>query len=153
MAQPAVARRLLRARDYIDAHYALPLSVETIATVAHQSTAHFAREFRGAFGESPHQYLASRRLERAASLLANTDYTVARICASVGYDSLGSFTTNFRRVYRETPTQYRDRHLPLLEQRLIPPCVQMAVDRPQLSRIREDARSEPGLDSLPKSNS
>jgi len=139
MAIPAVARRLLRARDYIDARYTEPLDVRTIARVAHQSQAHFAREFRNAFGETPHQYLMSRRLERAASLLRNTDYSVARICVSVGCASVGSFTTSFGRAFGLTPTQYRERHLPLTEQRVIPPCVRRSIDRPQLSRIREDA--------------
>jgi AraC-like DNA-binding protein len=134
-----LSRRLLRARDFIDSNYAQTLSIADIARAAHLSTAHFARQFRAAFGETPHQYLSSRRLERAASLLRNTDYSVAHICVSVGFASVGSFTSAFGRAFRLTPTRYRAQHLPALIARVIPPCVLHAIDRPQLSRIEEDA--------------
>ncbi|MEO8898202.1 MAG: AraC family transcriptional regulator [Candidatus Dormibacter sp.] len=137
--QSAVTRRLLRAKDFIDVRYAEPLRVATVARAAHQSPAHFARQFREAFGETPHQYLLSRRLERAASLLRNTDYAVNAICSEVGLQSVGSFTTAFGKVYGRTPSRYRAQHLPLLVQRVIPPCVREDVDRPQLSRVREPA--------------
>ena len=133
-----LSRHLLRARDFIDSNYAQTLSIAEIARAAHLSSSHFARQFRGAFGETPHQYLSSRRLERAASLLRNTDYSVAHICMSVGFASVGSFTSAFGRAYRLTPTRYRTQHLPALMARVIPPCVLHAIDRPQLSRIRED---------------
>lgn len=139
LGRPVVERRLLRAKDLIDSEYARPLTVEQIARAAHFTAAHFSREFRRAFAETPHHYLLSRRLERAAALLANTDYTVTRVCELVGLSSLGSFSTAFRRGYGASPTAYRARHLPALTQRLIPPCVLLAVARPQLSRIREDA--------------
>jgi AraC-like DNA-binding protein len=132
---PEVARRLLRAKDYIDAHYDERLLVAAVAEVAHQSPAHFARQFHRAFGETPHQYLLSRRLERAAHLLRNTDYTVARIAVSVGVNSVGTFTTAFRRAYDRTPTEYRSLYLPALIDRVLPPCVHQAVSRPRLSRI------------------
>ena len=132
---PDVARRLLRAKDFIDGHYDEPLRVAAVAHLAHHSPAHFARQFRRAFGETPHQYLLSRRLERAAHLLRNTDYTFARIAVSVGVNGVGTFATAFRRVYGMTPTEYRSMHLPALFQRVIPPCVQDAVNRPRLSRI------------------
>src|SRR5687767_11493797 len=80
-------RHLLRAKDLIDARYRDPLDVPTLARAAHLSPAHFSREFRRAFGESPHQYLLTRRLERAAELLRNTDQTVADICATIGLSS------------------------------------------------------------------
>jgi AraC-like DNA-binding protein len=131
-------RHLLRARDFIDANYAEAISIADIARAAHLSSSHFARQFRTAFGETPHQYLSSRRLERAAFLLRNTDYSVAYICMFVGFTSVGSFTSAFGRVYRLTPTRYRAQHLPALMSRVIPPCVLHAVDRPQLSRIEED---------------
>lgn len=131
-------RRLLRAKDFIDAHYAQPLLVSEIARAAHMSSAHFARKFRAAFGETPHQYLSSRRLERAASLLRNTDYSVADICFSVGCASVGSFTSAFGRAYRSTPTRYRAQHLPSLIARVIPPCVLHVIERPKLSRMEED---------------
>jgi AraC-like DNA-binding protein len=134
-----LSRHLLRARDFIDANYAQTLSIADIARAAHLSSSHFARQFRAAFGETPHQYLSSRRLERAASLLRNTDYSVAHICVSVGFASVGSFTSAFGRAYRLTPTRYRAQHLPALIARVIPPCVLHDIDRPQLSRMEEDA--------------
>jgi len=133
-----LSRHLLRARDFIDSNYEQPLSIADIARAAHLSSAHFARQFRAAFGETPHQYLSSRRLERAASLLRNTDYSVAYICISVGFASVGSFTSAFGRVYGLTPTRYRAQHLPALIARVIPPCVLHAVERPRLSRMEED---------------
>jgi AraC-like DNA-binding protein len=139
MTTPAVTRRLLRARDLMDSEYARTLNVEQIGRSAHLTEAHFSRQFRRAFGETPHQYLLSRRLERAAALLGNTDYTVTRICDLVGLSSLGSFSTAFRRAYGASPTAYRAQHLPAVAQRVIPPCVLLAVARPRLSRIREDA--------------
>jgi AraC-like DNA-binding protein len=132
---PHVARRLLRAKDFIDLHYDEPLRVEAVAHVAHHSPAHFARQFHRAFGETPHQYLLSRRLERAAHLLRNTDYTFARIAVTVGMSGVGTFTSAFRRVYGETPTEYRARHLPGLVDRVIPSCIREAINRPRLSRI------------------
>src|SRR5213596_3592477 len=101
------ARHLLRARDLIDARYRDPLDVPTLARAAHASPAHFAREFRRAFGETPHQYLMTRRLERAAALLRNTDRAVADICLAVGLRSVGSFTTSFGRTIGLSPTAYR----------------------------------------------
>src|SRR5438046_5475942 len=100
------ARHLLRAKDLADARYREPLDVPTLARVAHLSPAHFSREFRRAFGETPHQYLLTRRLERAAALLRNTDWSVAEICLSVGLASVGSFTTSFRRASGTSPTAY-----------------------------------------------
>jgi AraC-like DNA-binding protein len=138
MTMPIVTRRLLRAKDLMDSEYRRALNVEQIAQSAHLTAAHFSRQFRCAFGETPHQYLLSRRMERAAALLANTDYTVTRICELVGLSSVGSFSTAFRRAYDASPTTYRARHLPASTQRLIPPCVLLALARPQLSRIRED---------------
>jgi AraC-like DNA-binding protein len=135
---PVVARRLLRAKDLMDSEYARHLKVERIAQSAHLTEAHFSRQFRRAFGETPHHYLLSRRLERAAALLANTDYTVTRICELVGLSSVGSFSSAFRRVYGASPRTYRARYLPALAHRVIPPCVLLAVARPKLSRIRED---------------
>ena len=78
------ARHLLRAKDLADARYFEPLDVDDLARAAGLSRAHFSREFRRAFGESPHQYLLTRRLERAAALLRTTDRSVADICFSVG---------------------------------------------------------------------
>ena len=101
------ARHLLRAKDLADARYFEPLGVDDLARAAGLSRAHFSREFRRAFGESPHAYLLTRRLERAASLLRTTDRSVADICFAVGLRSVGSFTTSFTRTYGRSPTAYR----------------------------------------------
>ena len=101
MASHPIARHLVRAKDLADARYAEPLTVADLARSAGLSQAHFSREFRRAFGESPHVYLLTRRLERAAAMLRMTDRSVADICADVGLSSLGSFTTTFTRVYGE----------------------------------------------------
>src|SRR6201985_3280295 len=93
------ARHLLRARDLADARYFEPLDVDDLARAAGLSRAHFSREFRAAFGESPHAYLLSRRLERAAAMLRTTDRSVADICMAVGLESVGSFTSSFKRSY------------------------------------------------------
>src|SRR6059036_630130 len=98
------ARHLLRAKDLADARYREPLDIPMLARAAKLSPAHFSREFRRAFGESPHRYLLTRRLERAAALLRNTDRTVADICFTVGLQSVGSFTTSFGRTFCVTPT-------------------------------------------------
>src|SRR5665213_2000920 len=92
------ARHLLRARDLADACYAETLGVEDMARAAGLSRAHFSREFRGAFGETPHAYLLTRRLYRAAALVRGTDRSVAGVCFSVGLSSVGSFTTSFTRT-------------------------------------------------------
>jgi AraC-like DNA-binding protein len=105
-------RHLLRAKDLIDARYREPLDVPTLARTAHISPAHFTREFRQAFGETPHRYLLTRRLERAAALLRNTDRTVADICVNVGLRSVGSFTTSFGRTFGRSPNAYRAAHPP-----------------------------------------
>src|SRR3712207_9202093 len=101
------ARHLLRAKDLADARYFEPLGVEDLARAAGLSRAHFSREFRRAFGETPHAYLLTRRLERAAALLRSTDSSVAEICVSVGLASVGSFTSSLTRTYGASPTAYR----------------------------------------------
>src|ERR1700676_2351046 len=107
MADVPLARHLLRAKDLADARYFEPLDLADLAAAAVLSRAYFSREFRRTFGESPHQYLLTRRLERAAALLRGTDRSVTEICFAVGLQSLGSFTTSFRRVYGLPPSDYR----------------------------------------------
>jgi AraC-like DNA-binding protein len=131
-------RHLLRAKDLADARYREPLDVAALARAAHLSPAHFSREFRRAFGETPHQYLLTRRLERAAALLRNTDRTVADICLTVGLTSIGSFTTSFTRTYGVSPTAYRAAHPPASVHARIPTCVLQAYARPLSSSFRED---------------
>jgi AraC-like DNA-binding protein len=137
------ARHLLRAKDLIDARYREPLDVPTLARAAHLSPAHFSREFRRAFGETPHQYLLTRRLERAAALLRNTDHSVTDICLAVGLLSVGSFTTSFSRTFGLSPTAYRAAYPPALVRARIPTCIQLAWARPQSSSFREDRRARP----------
>jgi AraC-like DNA-binding protein len=132
------ARHLLRAKDLADARYAEPLGVDDMARAAGLSRAHFSREFRRTFGDSPHAYLLTRRLERAAALLRNTDRPVADICCSVGLQSVGSFTTSFTRIYGVSPTAYRATFPPAASHALVPTCVLRAYGRPQLRTFRED---------------
>ena len=131
------ARHLLRARDLADARYFEPLTVPDLARVAGLSPAHFSREFRRTFGEAPHQYLLTRRLERAAALLRNTDRTVTEICFAVGLASVGSFVTSFRRVHGVAPLAYRTSFPPARRHLRIPDCVVRAYGRPQNRTFRE----------------
>ena len=101
---------LRRARDEMDRRYAEPLDVKGLAHTALTSEAHFIREFKKEFGETPHRYLQRRRIEHAADLLRETDQPVTEIALDVGFASLGWFTTAFKEIMGETPTAYRDRH-------------------------------------------
>jgi AraC-like DNA-binding protein len=135
-------RHLLRAKDLADARYFEPLGVDDLARAAGLSRAHFSREFRRAFGESPHAYLLTRRLERAAALLRNTDRSVAEICFAVGLRSVGSFTSSFTRAYGISPTVYRRQFPPASAYALVPACVVHAYGRPttqHVSRRQPDA--------------
>jgi transcriptional regulator GlxA family with amidase domain len=134
------ARHLLRAKDLVDARYREPLDVPALARAARLSQAHFSREFRRAFGETPHQYLLTRRLERAAAMLRNTDRSVADICFTVGLRSVGSFTTSFGRAFGLSPTAYRATYPPAATRARIPTCVLRAWARPPSSSFREDSR-------------
>jgi AraC-like DNA-binding protein len=120
---------LLRAKDVIDREYARPLDVATLAAEAHASTAHFARSFKRAFGETPHKYLVRRRIERAKELLRGTDLSVTEISLEVGFRSLGSFSTAFRELVGESPGRYgrrwRDEAAPP-----IPACFTLMHTRP-----------------------
>jgi AraC-like DNA-binding protein len=139
MAYVPPARHLLRAKDLADARYFEELGVDALAGAAGLSRAHFSREFRRAFGESPHSYLLTRRLERAAALLRTTDGSVADICFSVGLKSVGSFTTSFTRTYGMSPTAYRAAYPPAAYQARIPACVTRFYGRPQHRTFREDS--------------
>jgi AraC-like DNA-binding protein len=139
MASVHPTRQLLRAKDLADARYFEPLDVGDMANAASLSRAHFSRQFRRAFGESPHAYLLTRRLERAAALLRTTDRSVAAICHSVGLESVGSFTSSFTRTYGIPPTEYRAAFPPAANYARIPACVLRAYTRPQRSTFREDS--------------
>jgi AraC-like DNA-binding protein len=138
------ARHLLRAKDLADARFFEPLQVDELARAAGLSRGHFSEEFRRAFGESPHVYLLTRRLERAAALLRTTDRSVADICFSVGLRSVGSFTTRFTTTYGMSPTAYRATFPSAADHALIPTCVLRAYGRPQHRTFREDSRHAPG---------
>ena len=133
------SRHLVRARDFADARYRDPITVADMAQAARLSPAHFSRQFRAAFGESPHQYLLTRRLERAATLLRTTDWTVARVCTAVGLTSVGSFTTSFGRMYGRSPGEYRRASPPAARLARIPTCVLKVYGRPRLRTFREDS--------------
>src|SRR3954452_152907 len=139
MAFAPPARHLLRAKDLADARYADAIGVEEMAAAAGLSRAHFSREFKTAFGESPHAYLLTRRLERGAALLRTTDRSVAEVCLDVGLTSVGSFTTSFRRMFGKTPTEYRASFPPAAAWARIPACVVRAYGRPQHRTFREDS--------------
>jgi AraC-like DNA-binding protein len=146
MAFAPPARHLLRAKDLVDARYAGRVDVAEMAAAAGLSRAHFSREFRRAFGESPHHYLLSRRLERAAALLRMTDWTVGEICVEVGLSSVGSFTTSFGRAFGRTPTAYRAAQPPAALAARVPSCLLRTYLRPEAARFanpdstfREDA--------------
>jgi AraC-like DNA-binding protein len=132
------ARHLLRARDLADGRYFERIEVDDMARAAGLSRAHFSAEFRRTFGEPPHRYLLTRRLERAAALLRTTDYSVARICVEVGLTSVGSFTTSFGRVYGSSPTAYRAANPPAAHLAIIPACVLRVYGRPVNRTFRED---------------
>ena len=132
------ARHLLKAKDLADGRYFEPLGVDDMAAAAGLSRAHFSREFRREFGESPHHYLLTRRLERAAWLLRATDRSVADVCFSVGLSSVGSFTTSFSRTYGVSPTVYRAQFPPATMYARLPACMVRAYGRPVPSTFRED---------------
>ncbi len=142
MVQPPPSRYLLRAKDLADARYAEPLTVDDLARAAGLSRAHFSEQFRRTFGETPHAYLLTRRLERAAALLRRTDRPVIEICLAVGLTSIGSFTSSFTRAYGMSPTSYRAAAPPAGLLARIPDCVQRAYGRPQ-HRTSEEAGAGP----------
>lgn len=133
--------RLRRARDLIDREYARPLDVEALARTALMSSAHFSRQFRAAYGETPYGYLMTRRIERAQALLRRGDMSVTEVCAAVGCTSLGSFSSRFTELVGETPTAYRGRDHGALSG--VPGCIAKDLTRPSRkpSRIGETAGS------------
>jgi AraC-like DNA-binding protein len=132
---------LRRARDLIDREYARPLDVEALARTALMSSAHFSRQFRAAYGETPYSYLMTRRIERAKALLRHRDISVTEACMEVGCTSLGSFSSRFTELVGETPTAYRARDHGALAG--VPGCIAKDLTRPsrEPSRIGETAGS------------
>jgi AraC-like DNA-binding protein len=123
-------RRMLRARDTMDRAFARPLDVPALARVAHVSPAHFSRQFRATFGETPHRYLQRRRVERAMELLRETDRPVTEVCLDVGFNSLGTFSRTFRAIVGESPSAYRARFADGGAVLRVPACFAMAWTRP-----------------------
>jgi transcriptional regulator GlxA family with amidase domain len=120
--------RVCAAPETIDREYAQPLDVDALARGAEMSTAHFSRRFRLAYGETPHFYLMTRRIERAMTLLRRGDLSVTEVCRAVGYSSLGSFSTRFAKLVGAPPSVYRRDHAFTLLQ--LPPCVERQLTRP-----------------------
>jgi len=114
-----IHQRLCRARSFIDECYDLPLDLREISKQACLSRYHFLRLFRDAFETTPHQYLIHRRIEKAKELLLSGRLSVTDVCFEVGFESLGSFSTLFRRRVGDAPVSYRDRQRSL---RKVPGC-------------------------------
>jgi AraC-like DNA-binding protein len=136
---------LRRARDLIDREYARPLSVAALARTALMSTAHFSRQFRAAYGETPYGYLMTRRIEKAQALLRRGDMSVSEVCMEVGCTSLGSFSARFTELVGETPTSYRARDHGALES--VPGCITKDLTRPS-RKTEQDRRNGRGTGSL-----
>src|SRR5262249_36929156 len=133
MAQdPALLRRLLRAKDRMDAASHEEWPVERLASVSGVSEAHFARSFKEAFGAPPHRYLLTRRIERALALLRESELPIIEIAFATGWKSLGTFGRTFRDVTGESPSELRAR-LQAAPRGLVPGCFQAAADRPDLT--------------------
>lgn len=140
-------RRLLRARDAIDRGYAWPLDINALAAIAILSPAHFIRVFKATFGETPHQYLQRRRIERAAALLRDSGLSVSTVCAEVGFGSFSTFTRTFRNIMGDTPSAYQ-RRAPLPA---VPTCFEKSWLRPSTLASANDRSSsfgqvQPGSD-------
>ena len=127
---------LRRARDLIDREYSRPLDVAALARTALMSSAHFSRQFRAAYGETPYAYLMTRRIERAKALLRRGDLSVSEVCVTVGCSSLGSFSARFTELVGETPTAYRARNHEGLSR--VPGCIARDLTRPSRKPSRND---------------
>jgi transcriptional regulator GlxA family with amidase domain len=131
---PELLRRLLRAKDRMDAAYDEDWPVERLARVSHVSAAHFARSFRQAFGVPPHRYLLTRRIERASALLRDTDLPVTEIAFQTGWRSLGTFGRIFRDITGASPGVIRARGRAAAHQLgSTPGCFLSAAHRPDLT--------------------
>jgi transcriptional regulator GlxA family with amidase domain len=133
-----INRRMLRARDAMDRTYAEPLDVPSLARIACVSESHFIRTFRAVFGETPHRYLQRRRVERAMSLLRETDRSLTDICLDVGFTSLGTFSRTFHDIVGEAPSVYR-RAAPAMS---APTCFVMAWTRPSTAVSEKPAPAQ-----------
>ncbi|MER8043975.1 helix-turn-helix transcriptional regulator [Streptomyces sp. NPDC094032] len=137
--------RLRRAKDAMDRDYAEPLDVPALARVALMSAGHFSRSFRAAYGETPYNYLMTRRVERAKALLRRGDLSVTEVCFAVGCTSLGSFSSRFTELVGESPSAYRARSHETGAP--IPACVAKAATRPLKNGRPEPAPATPVADA------
>ncbi|HEY0949686.1 AraC family transcriptional regulator [Nocardioides sp.] len=128
-----VNRRMLRARDEMDRRYAEPLDIPTLAAIAHLSASQFGRVFKQVYGETPHRYLQRRRIERAMTLLRQTDRPITDIAWDTGFASLGTFSATFSRIVGHSPTQFRARHAPVA----VPSCFIATWTRPRETVVSE----------------
>jgi AraC-like DNA-binding protein len=126
---PDELAHLRRARDLMDRSFAEPLDVPTMARAALMSPAHFSRQFRAAYGETPYGYLMTRRIERAMALLRRGDLSVTDVCMAVGCTSLGSFSSRFTELVGETPSAYRARDHEAVA--AMPACISKVLTRPR----------------------
>jgi transcriptional regulator GlxA family with amidase domain len=143
---PALLRRLLRAKDRMDAASHEDWPVERLARVSHVSEAHFARSFKQAFGVPPHRYLLTRRIERATALLRDTELPITEIAFQTGWASLGTFGRTFRDITGESPGAARERARAAAQQlSRVPACILAAAERPGLeTAVSEKRRREAG---------
>ena len=145
---PVLLRRLLRARDRMDALSHEEWPVARLARVAHVSPAHFARSFKQAFGVPPHRYLLTRRIERATALLRDTDRPITEIAFDTGWKSLGTFGRTFRDVAGENPAAVRERARgEATELGRVPACIVAAAHRPGLTTAVSEKRRRAAADT------
>jgi AraC-like DNA-binding protein len=136
---------LRRARDLIDREYSQPLEVAQLARAALMSTAHFSRQFRAAYGETPYSYLMTRRIERAKALLRRGEMTVTEVCFEVGCSSLGSFSASFTQIAGATPTAYRALDHRALDG--VPGCIAKDLTRPARKRTSTGTSAPAGRET------
>jgi len=123
--------RLRRAREYMDECYASPINLDQLSRIAYVSPYHLIRAFRIAFGVTPHQYLSRRRIERARELLAFSGQSITDVCFGVGFESLGSFSTLFRKLTGDSPLSYR-KQIGVRRPIWIPSCYSRSLVSPLL---------------------
>jgi transcriptional regulator GlxA family with amidase domain len=145
---PALLRRLLRAKDRMDAASEEEWPVERLASVSGVSEAHFARSFKDAFGVPPHRYLLTRRIERAKALLRDTDRPIIDIMMETGWNSLGTFGRVFKDITGQSPTELRAREQATAHALAqVPHCFVSAAYRPNLKSAVSEKRRQEGADT------
>ena len=146
---PALLRRLLRAKDRMDAASHDEWPVRRLARLSHVSEAHFARAFKEAFGVPPHRYLLTRRIEKATALLRDTELSITEIAFETGWSSLGTFTRTFRDITGETPGELRAREKATPhELEHVPGCWLSAAHRPDLTIAVSEKRRQHAVDTV-----